>query len=406
MTAALGNGKLLSFCLARACSALGDKLLLFIVPVLVFTSTGSAAMSGLAFTVEWVPRLASMLVAGIVSDRFGGVIVYRIADFIRALGCVLVAYLATHTGLPMFGLISVLAALSSICYVQSLVAVEATLPTVFEGERLATAQSVLQAIEQGSLVVGSALAAYVASRTAPVHMLWGVGALFAGSAALAWLLPTGRAGAPREKAPETSVLHKLALGFSVLASEPTLRRLVGFSVMVNLTISLGMSAGAPVLIGVFHQPAARYAYVQTTVGILAVIVLAVLPLLVRALGTFRLGIFSYCAVAFGGLLMALAENVVTFVAGFALAESACSVYNVFIRTERVKWIPKEQLGRVISAMILCNQAVLPLSGLLLAVYPARLPLQFLFALATLVSVLYLALNLGRLRAAAQVPVSS
>ena len=46
---------------ARFIGCMADQVVLFAVPTLVYERTGSIGATGLAFAIEWIPRLASLL---------------------------------------------------------------------------------------------------------------------------------------------------------------------------------------------------------------------------------------------------------------------------------------------------------------------------------------------------------
>ncbi len=68
-------------------SRLGDQLLLFVVPLVVFQTTGSVALSGLAYAAETLPRMLSSPISGILADRFSPVTLIRISQAGRSLVC-------------------------------------------------------------------------------------------------------------------------------------------------------------------------------------------------------------------------------------------------------------------------------------------------------------------------------
>lgn len=68
-------------------SRLGDQLLLFVVPLVVFQTTGSVSLSGLAFAAETLPRILCFPVCGILADRFSPVTLVRISQAGRSLVC-------------------------------------------------------------------------------------------------------------------------------------------------------------------------------------------------------------------------------------------------------------------------------------------------------------------------------
>ena len=57
------------FVASRFLSALADQFLLFVVPLAIFKSTGDVKYSGLAFVIEWLPRILFFPLAGFFVDR-------------------------------------------------------------------------------------------------------------------------------------------------------------------------------------------------------------------------------------------------------------------------------------------------------------------------------------------------
>ncbi|WP_055589186.1 MFS transporter [Peterkaempfera griseoplana] len=55
--------------LLRATDALAASVVTYAVPLLVFSLTGSVTWTGIAFLVEWVPRLAAIAAVGPLIDR-------------------------------------------------------------------------------------------------------------------------------------------------------------------------------------------------------------------------------------------------------------------------------------------------------------------------------------------------
>jgi MFS family permease len=57
------------FVVSRFLGTLSDQFLLFAVPLAIFQSTGSVTYSGLAFVIEWLPRIVFFPLGGFVADR-------------------------------------------------------------------------------------------------------------------------------------------------------------------------------------------------------------------------------------------------------------------------------------------------------------------------------------------------
>jgi hypothetical protein len=74
----------------------------YATPLLILTTTGSAAPTGIAFLLEWTPRLSAFTFAGSLVDRWGALFVFRLANAVRAaavaLAATVLAILPTGSG--------------------------------------------------------------------------------------------------------------------------------------------------------------------------------------------------------------------------------------------------------------------------------------------------------------------
>ena len=71
--------------LPRAADALAFAMSTYGIPLLVLATTGSAVLTGAAFALEWIPRLAAFGWAGSIVDRRGASVVFHLASLGRAL---------------------------------------------------------------------------------------------------------------------------------------------------------------------------------------------------------------------------------------------------------------------------------------------------------------------------------
>ncbi|MCC3767314.1 MFS transporter [Streptomyces sp. UNOC14_S4] len=364
---------------ARLFSTLGDQILQFAVPLIVYAATGSVSLSGLAFMIEWLPRLVSLPFAGVLSDRFGGRRIYAASDSVRAVACFGAVLAVLHWPGHTFALTAVLMALCAFCYAQSFIALETTVPELVPEADLAKAQSLLQMINNGSSVFGPALGGALLFWAAPTQLLWVVGAMFAVSAcSVVTLKELGTPSAKRARDPERSVARELRAGVRGLVAAPVLLSLVGLGMVVNLMVGLAMTTGAALSVGHFKVGNSAFASLQMTVGALSLVTFFLMPWLTRRFSVYRIGAASFAASAFGGLLIGLGGSFPVYVAGYGLCIGLCGLFNVFIRVERLHWIAPEERGRVISFIVLLNQSTMPVAGLLVAVTGGALPVQWLF----------------------------
>ncbi|HEV3156064.1 MAG TPA: MFS transporter [Candidatus Baltobacteraceae bacterium] len=371
------------FLVSRLCSSISDQLLLFAIPLIIYRSTRSIALSGLALFIEWLPRLVSLPIAGYLADRLGGWRVYGSADGFRASACILVLILALAYPLRIFPLMAILSAFCAFFYAQAFISLEATVPLLVSSEKMPRTQSLLQGIDQTSAIGGSTLAALLVLILPPIDLIGIAGASFAVSAALVFSLrrPLERAFLRVERGNPRHPLADLRFAFDVLRTHPYLFSLVALSMLVNFIIGLALASGAALTVGRFALPNSAYGILQGSIGVLSIVSFLAVPFLTRRFGVFAMGIGAYCGIAVGAVLMGSATSFPVFVAGFALSAGLCGLFNVYIRSERVRWIPGEHLGKTIGLIVLLNQSSLPLAGLVVSLTARHLGVQYLFLIA-------------------------
>lgn len=151
-----------SIYLPRTADALAFAMSTYGIPLLVLSTTRSAALTGAAFTLEWIPRLAAFGWAGSIVDRRGAAVVFHLASLGRALvlaaGAVLL-YLYP-SGAVASVTVMVLAAATGVLTQFSYVAVETAGAAAGRraGPRAHRVQAVLLGIDQTATLAGPALA--------------------------------------------------------------------------------------------------------------------------------------------------------------------------------------------------------------------------------------------------------
>jgi MFS family permease len=372
---------------------------MFAVPLIVYKNTGSVALSGLAMFIEWLPRVVSLPIAGSLSDRVGGWRVYGMADTIRSIACLAAVAVALLAPATLFGTVTALMAVCAFFYAQAFIALEATVPLLVPHAAMPKAQGMLQGIDQASMVGGPAVGALCVIWIDPFFLIPVAALLFLTSAALVYSLRQALRTAFEQvtRGPARSVFADIKAGANVLRRQPFLWKLVVLSMLVNGTVGLSLATGAALTLGKFGQGDSHFGVLQTMVGIFSIASLMLLPRLTRSFSVFALGICAYIGIAAGGLIMGLAENFAQFVFGFALSYGLCGLFNVYIRTERLRWIPAEHFGKTISVIVLLNQLSLPLSGLLVSVTATHVAPQRLFLFTAAVAAAVCILILPSLR---------
>ncbi|MFJ8131569.1 MFS transporter [Streptomyces hydrogenans] len=362
------------FVAGRGLAALGDQFLLFAIPLLTYKLTGSASQTGLIFLVEWLPRVLFLPVAGVFADRIRSYVLYIGSDFFRsALG---LAAFALMFLLPdgQFITLCVLAAGMSVAGAQSYIALEATLPRFVPMDQMVRAQSIIQGTEQTSEVIGPVLAALLASALPTTSLLAIIGVVY-GLTTLntlslrRWLrTETLTAAGAGEPTTVRSVAVGIAEGVRTLRKLPAVLGLVGLTMTVNLMVGVGMATSAATTVGSFGRPDGYFGALSTAAGIVGVLTLFVVPRLTRWMNPFAALMTSYGLICLGGVAVGLARTFTQYAVGYAVLLGTVGFFNVVIRTERVRRVPREHFAKTIAIIILLHQLSLPAAGLLVALF--------------------------------------
>ncbi|MFD4977250.1 MFS transporter [Streptomyces sp. NPDC058424] len=355
----------------RACDALAYSMSTYAMPLVVLATTGSASLTGLAFALEWIPRVAAFGIAGALVDRSGAAIVCFIASLARAL-LVAGAGVALHLVPPgaaetvtVMALAAVTGALTQFSFIAN-EAVGAVVSRQTQGQTHKV-QSVLIGIDQTATLVGPALGG-VLLLTGPTRMLACLSVLSFLSAGLALQTPPTPLRAARRDEPAPG--GGLREGWQTLRSLPSLRRLVVGLACSNLMLGLLQSA-SPILVEdrFGHSPAAAGALWSIAAAATLVAVACCRAGLDR-LGLWGVGVISATVAAAACLAVPQAPSYTGYVALVALFMAADGGLTVVLRTLRSQVIPPAAFGTTLSLTILLLLLPFPLAGILLALTPA------------------------------------
>jgi MFS family permease len=362
------DAKLLRFLAGRFLGLLGDQFLLFAVPLLVYQTTGSVAHSGLVFFIEWTPRILSLPLAGVFADRFGGRRIYLISDAARAMACLVAFFALRSYPDETFRIVALIIGFVAFFNSQAFVALESTLPRLMPLGEVAKAQAVLQSADQTSIILGPAAAALCASLFSKQALFLIVGVAFA----LSFLnllvmrgLELGGGVAGQLGGPRRSLVDDFRTGVNTLLSHHQLFPVIALTWLANLMIGTMMSTNAAITTGVFSHSDRVFGMVNTMTGFISVGLLLLVPRLTHRFSITFLGLAAFTTMTGGALLAGLSPSYPGFAVGVVGLMGSIGVFNVFLRTERARIIPREHLGKTMGFIVLLNNCSLPLSGLIL-----------------------------------------
>ncbi|MBP2341862.1 MFS transporter [Streptomyces virginiae] len=340
------------------------------IPLLVLAVTDSATLTGIAFMLEWVPRLGAFALAGAAVDRFGSTRVLRIASVLRAL-VVLAAALVLPTigGTAAIATVMLLAALTGVLTEFSYIAAETAGGAASRdaGGHAHRVQAVLLGIDQGATLAGPALAGVLLQYTGATGMLLTIAACSLLGAALA---PRQRPAWPQDT--PVPVAQGLRIGWRTLRSLPALGWLCVGLVLSNTAIGLVQAAGPVLVIQQLGGTSSQVGLVWSAAAVASLAMVALARFAIDRAGLWPVGATAAALASLACLALAAADTYTTFLVLVALLMAGEAGMTVVLRTLRARLVPAEVFGSTLSLIILLLLAPFPLAGALVALTPPDL----------------------------------
>ncbi|AUZ46659.1 MFS transporter [Pseudomonas orientalis] len=374
----------LAFFVSLFLSRLADQILLFIVPLVVFQTTGSVSWAGLAFFVESLPRYLAFPVCGALCDRFSPVRILHISQVYRALACVVaVALYGLFDGIQW---LVILSALCGVLTTQGIMAREVVMPHIFQHYTYAKTLSYSQIADQSGLVLGPLVAALMLDVWAWPWVVLGIAALFvlADLSMLIWQRNT-TVHLPVHEQHSGPWLQPLRTAVGHIRNRVELKRIITLAVGVNLIVGVTLATSAAMVTGQYAADKDAYALLQAAGAVVTLVILFYLARSSLALKV--LGGLSYSMIAVGALMTAISPGLWAYAVGFLLVTGFDKMFNVYMRSMRQRVIPVQDFGKTVGVITLLNNLAQPLAGLMIAMLAAPLGTQTVILLLSAISAL-------------------
>lgn len=396
------SGGLTPLYLMRAADALASTTATYAIPLLVLITTGSTALTGIAFLLEWTPRLGAFTFAGALADRFGAARAFRSTNFGRAILVALAAALLTalpSTGTATTTVVLAFGAMSGLLAEVSFVAVETLAAEAGRhlGEQAHRLQAAQTGIDQGAVLVGPLLGGLLLSGPS---VLLAVVALLAMTAAVATPI-AAEVAADHRRAPSS-----LLTGWRTLRRTPALAWLIGGLAASNLASGVLQAAAPITVIHRFHYSTASVGAVWSAAAVASLLTVIAARRAIDRWSVWPVGAVVAAVSTLACLGVAMAPGFAAYTAAVAVLMAAEGALTVVLRTLRARLIPATAFGSTLAVtIILVLLLPLPLAGALVAAVPAAGLPHLLLACALLQGVVLAACfhGLRRHRAACEPP---
>ncbi|NUO41018.1 MAG: MFS transporter [Streptomyces sp.] len=354
--------------LPRSTDAAAFAMATYGIPLLVLATTNSAALTGLAFALEWIPRLGAFAFAGALVDRHGTTTVLRYASVARALVVLAAAYLLPQqeAGLGATVTVMVLAASTGILTECSYIAVETAggVASREAGARAHRVQSVLLGIDQVATLSGPALAGLLLQWTGATGMLLVIAVFSLLTSVLA----------PRQHLrPEPAVAQPvgkgLRTGWSTLRALPALGWLVAGLTVSNLAVGLLQAAAPVIIVKQLGHSTADVGFIWSVAAVASLGAVLLCRKAIDRFGLWPVGVVSATIAATACLAVSVAGTYHAYLALIAVLMAGEGGMTVVLRTLRSRLIPADVFGATLSLTILLLLLPFPVAGVLVALVP-------------------------------------
>jgi MFS family permease len=341
------RGPLRALWLATGISLVGNQLTGLALPWLVLTSLGRPFDAGIVGAAIVLPAVFGALAGGVVIDRFGPRRTSVVADILSgaAVAAVPVAAWTVGLGLP---LVVALAFLGALLDAPGATARQVILPelAVAGGMRLERANAIFQAIENGSLLIGPAIAGVIVLVLGPLGALWLDAGSFVVSAVLIRLLvPDIRPG------DGTDEPVSLAAGLRALGRDPVLRLLTLVAAIANLVGTPLFIVILPALATTGGQSAAAAGAMLAALGGGMVVGALAIGAVAGRVGRRVSLIAGFTGTGFGLVAAAAVEPLPILLAVLFAAGIATGLINPIAFTIMQERVPPAARGRVFGAIL-------------------------------------------------------
>ncbi|MCM2579706.1 MFS transporter [Streptomyces meridianus] len=336
------------------------------IPLLVLATTGSATLTGLAFALEWLPRLGAFTVAGTIVDRHGATRVLRTACALRALVVLAAAILLAvlDTGVAVVVTVMTLAPLTGLLTEFSYVAAETAGGEASRtaGSRAHRVQSVLLGIDQTAMLAGPLISGLLLEHGGPAVML----STLAGFSLLAAALAPREWSVPTDAATNNSGLRA---GWRTLRSLPALAWLVGGLVVSNTAVGLLQAAIPVIVVTELGRSSADAGLIWSAAAFASLLAITAARWAIDRWGLWPVGAAAAAIAAGATLAVAHADTYVGYLLLIAVLMAGEGGLTVVLRTLRSHLIPTEVFGSTLAVTILLLLLPFPAAGLLVAAAP-------------------------------------
>ncbi|SDK21177.1 Predicted arabinose efflux permease, MFS family [Actinopolyspora mzabensis] len=364
---------------ARFLGLLADQMSTFMLPVAMYTLTRDVTLSGIAFTVQWLPRVLAMPVLGVFVGRFPALRQFVLTDTTRAAVLLIVA------AFPEPGVLLATSGLLTLLNGHAKITTESVFANRVASDLLSDAQSKLQGAQQLAMTTGPALGGVLLATPGLSGGVVVVAAVFVLGATITPVLARGIVLDRRvDDEQPAGPLGQLRTGAVATVRNRPLMQLMLLTILVNLIGGLALAGLPMIMVGNFGTDSSAVGLVAGAGSTASLATVVIVNPLTRRMEIGRIVAIAFALLAFSAPGMAWAPSEISFGIMYGIWSAGITVFTIWMRTRRLQLITDTQVGTTLGFFIAAILVATPISGGVLSAVGDRIDVQRLLLVVTCV----------------------
>ena len=357
--------ELTAFFIIRFLSLLCEQIILYLVPLIIYIKTRDVTLSGIAFFIEWTPRVILLPFLGFLIDRFN--LKYQLisVECIRIILSFSIFFVSDH-----YLLVVTIAGFLALVSAHSWLALERLIALKKDPETPASMlQARAQIIVQLSIILGPAIGTLLISRVSfGLIIVVCIIIFFLNSLLLQKFFPKINRDSiiNFEQKKSKFRLRDLSGGFNIIYKSPALKSIILLTICLNIVEGLYLAAMPALIVEVFKMNKDYVGITLSISALVSLICLWIFPFVLKKAGLNLLAIGSGFILIITAHLMGFITSIYSFIILFSLFMVGRNGFTIWLRTKRLEFIPVNDVGKTIGIFVAAVLAAMPFSGLLLS----------------------------------------
>ena len=357
--------ELTAFLIIRFLSLLCEQIILYLVPLIIYIKTRDVTLSGIAFFIEWTPRVILLPFLGFLIDRFN--LKYQLisVECIRIILSFSIFFVSDH-----YLLVVTIAGFLALVSAHSWLALERLIALKKDPETPASMlQARAQIIVQLSIILGPAIGTLLISRVSfGLIIVVCIIIFFLNSLLLQKFFPKINRDSiiNFEQKKSKFRLRDLSGGFNIIYKSPALKSIILLTICLNIVEGLYLAAMPALIVEVFKMNKDYVGITLSISALVSLICLWIFPFVLKKAGLNLLAIGSGFILIITAHLMGFITSIYSFIILFSLFMVGRNGFTIWLRTKRLEFIPVNDVGKTIGIFVAAVLAAMPFSGLLLS----------------------------------------